>query len=628
MNKHFTILSIAAIIIFSNHTYADFENLGKPVKQGFLLNYSAGPDADGNYTKLYFAFHQPLKALLVEVTPGKRQVRQFTGPEGIAGPWGFTIGKDNKIYLGCSGHILVFDPKEPEKQLVDLGKPVESETMIWRLARADDGTIYGSTYPNCKLVSYDPQTGLMTDLGRLDPNEEYARPITIGCDGWIYVGVGPKRGNVTAYNPKTKEMKPILSDDKRPNEWGRVGGWYLTWKGRDGFAYGEIGDKTYKFLNGEGIEISADKASAKPDSALADGRELTRAKSDGSYGLKDPKTQIETKYTFDYSPNCPDVFLLANGPDGLIYGSTITPLVAFSLDPNTKAFKDLGKVTESGGEVYSFAAYKDELFICSYPEAKLSRYKPAQPARYGTTPQDNPFDYGAIGAEHSRPRAMVTGADGNIYISGYPNYGKLGAALSVYSPQENKIIRHSQNIIHNQSVISLAGSDKYKLIFGGSSVTGGNGIDPTESEAHFFVWDTQTNEKTVDIVPVSGHKHIVSVCCKGDKVFMITAKEHSTFGGKPEQTYLAVFDIPTKKVVFAKSFDFGRPVDTSLGLSPDGSICGLTDAGIFRIDTATFEFSIIAKSPVKIDYGFAVVDKGIYFASGADVWRYNYGSGR
>ena len=99
----------AAILSFSIAAWADFENLGQPVRQGFLLNYSAGPDANGDYTKLYFAFGQPSSALLVEVTPGKRAVRQFTGPKDIPG-LGFAIGGIKNI-LGLFGHILVFDPK-------------------------------------------------------------------------------------------------------------------------------------------------------------------------------------------------------------------------------------------------------------------------------------------------------------------------------------------------------------------------------------------------------------------------------------------------------------------------------------------------------------------------------------
>lgn len=613
----------AAILSFSIAAWADFENLGQPVRQGFLLNYSAGPDANGDYTKLYFAFGQPSSALLVEVTPGKRAVRQFTGPKDITGPWGFAIGGDNKIYLGCSGHILVFDPKHPDKQLVDLGKPAQSETVIWRLAASEDGIIYGSTYPNCKLVSYDTNSGAMADLGRLDMDEQYARPLTIGSDGWVYTGVGSKRGNVVAYNPKTGQFKPILADNDRPNEWGRVGGWYLTWKGGDGFAYGEIGSNTYKFLEGKGIQIPAEQASVKVNSKLADGRELTGAKSEGNYHLK-TADGTETKYNFDYRPNCPDVFLLAKGPDGMIYGSTITPLVAFSLNPQTKAFKDLGKITAAGGEVYSFANYADELFICSYPEAKLSRYNPFKPVDYGTSPKNNPFDYGAIGADHSRPRAMVAGANGKLYIGGYPEYGKLGGALSVFDPNANLIVNHHKNLVANQSIISLASSQTRKLIFAGTSITGGNGIEPTENQGRFFVWDIEKGQKTLDIAPVEGHKHIVSMCSIADKVYMLTSKEHSTFGGEPVETALAVYNAEAGNIEYVKKFDFGRIVDTSIGVDDSDAILALTSKGIISINPVTFQLDTLAKSPVKIEYGFAIADKCVYFASGADVWRYRY----
>jgi heparin/heparan-sulfate lyase len=600
-----------------------FENLGKPVKMACLLNYSAGPDASGVNNKIYMAFHEPDGALLVEVTLGKKNTRQYKAPSKYQGPWGFTVGFDKKVYMGCSGYLMVFDPAKPEKGIVDLGKPSESETVIWSMALAGDGKIYGSTYPNCRLISYDPANGEMRDLGRLDPKEEYARPVAAGKDGWIYTGVGSQRGQVVGYQISTGKMQPVIPDEQRPNYWGRNGGWHLVWLGEDGYAYGEIGEKTYKFLNGQAIEIQIEKASPKRLSTLADGRILVNAKSEGLYWLKNDETGDVEKFRFDYEAGFPQNFLVANGPKGKIYGSSILPLVMFTYDPQSGKFSQMDKMTTCGGEVYSFAYDDSVLYYCAYPGAKLGIFNVEESYKYGTNPQNNPFDYGAIAGDgHNRPRAMVVGPYNRVYIGSYCSYGQLGGSFAVFDPNQKKVVENYRNIVPNQSIISLASNSKYKQIFAGSSVRGGNGIKPTEKEAVFFAWDPVEKKKLAEVIPVRGHGHIVSMCANDDRVYMITAKEHNTFGGIPEETSLAVYDIEKKFVLLTRKFDFGMPIDTSLGIGDDSNLYGLTEKGILRINSTTMEIDLI-ESPVKIQHGFAINNGYIYFCSGSDIWRFN-----
>ncbi len=66
-----------------------------------------------------------------------------------------------------------------------------------------DGDIYGCTYPSAKLFRYNPATGQITDLGRMDPTQEYATHCVAGGDGYIYVGIGTALYDVVAYNIAT-----------------------------------------------------------------------------------------------------------------------------------------------------------------------------------------------------------------------------------------------------------------------------------------------------------------------------------------------------------------------------------------------------------------------------------------
>ncbi len=116
-----------------------------------------------------------------------------------------------------------------------------------------------------------------------------------------------------------------------------------------------------------------------------------------------------------------------------------------------------------------------------------------------------------------RPRAMVAGPHGRIYIGGYPDYGLMGGAMGVYDPKTNekRIYRH---IIQNQSIASLAYLEKLDLIAAGSSIRGGTGTRPVEKEAKLILWDPKEEKKVFEMVPVPEAKTILSLAATRDGV--------------------------------------------------------------------------------------------------------------
>src|ERR1051325_3763617 len=112
-----------------------FESLGIPVRVGGLMGCIPGPDGHGGEA-LYFNMNQTGGTLfLVQVNLDTGEARQFNAPVG-AGAWAFIVGPDDKIYLGTweSGWLLCFDPKQPDKGIINLGKPSPSETYLWQFA--------------------------------------------------------------------------------------------------------------------------------------------------------------------------------------------------------------------------------------------------------------------------------------------------------------------------------------------------------------------------------------------------------------------------------------------------------------------------------------------------------------
>lgn len=586
-----------------------FEDLGIPVRRAGLMGSIVGPDENGAMTKLYFNFNQDAAPLfLVQVDPVTGASRQFNAPEG-PGAWGFIVGPDKKIYLGTwgGGKVLRFDPAQPDKGIEVLGRPSQTETYIWMYTVGKDGKLYGCTYGGAKLVSYDPQTGQMADLGRMDPTENYSRSVATGRNGWIYVGIGMARGSIVAYDPGSGKHRLAIPPEHVVQGCGQV------WNGSDGNAYGRMASHTYRFVDGTAQEIDKGAAVSSGPQQLKDGRILTNAHLNGWYELTDPDTGEAKRHTFEYEGAGSALFVVGEGPEGVIYGSTAMPLELCWYDPATGDMQNPGNPTNVGGEIYSFAHLDGKLYLCAYPGSWLSIYDPKRPWDYGTKPENNPYGFGNIGDGHLRPRAMIVGVDGRLYIGSLPPYGQLGGALGVYDPEKNEVVENYRHLIRDQAIVALVQDPQTGIIWGGSSIAGGGGAHVTETNAHIFAWDPVLRRKVNDFVPIEGRGSVISMAWANERVFALVAGPT-----------LVVYNPSKDQVEHIADVTLGNPREIALGLWRDGLIYGLTDRCIFTIDPQSYEMNQLASPGRGIHCGWAISDTGIYFGSGVSLMRYTW----
>jgi outer membrane protein assembly factor BamB len=580
-----------------------FESLGIPVRVGGLMGCVVGPDGHGGEA-LYFNMNQTAGALfLVQVNPDTGEAKQFNAAKG-PGAWAFILGPDHKIYLGTweSGWLLRFDPNHPEKGIENLGKPAESETYLWQFTIGQDGKVYGCTYPGAKLVSYDPATGKSEDLGRMHPTEMYARSVATGADGWIYVGVGTQQGDIVAFDPKTHKHHSALPESFRVNPQPDTADVNV---GADGQVYGSFRSKRFRLENGKATFV--DKAVAPSPLKLRDGRIVT-SRDRGSFTLLDPKTGQSLERKFKYAGAGDLIFVVGNGPGGCIYGSTAMPLEVFRYDPKANRSEHLGAMP--GGEVYSMLEYEGKLYLCYYGGAIMNLYDPAKMFwKFGEGEDCNPISFGGVGDGHLRPRAMIYGPDGMIFVGSEPPYGQLGGAMAVWDPGQNKTVENYRHIVTNQSIVSLAWEPKSGLIFGGSGNWGGGGTQPVGKEAKFFAFDPMKKRKVFEATLANGARNYPATCAVDGKVF-------TTAGG-----HLFVFDPKRMQVVKTNSLPGGQQ-EISLGRHASGRLVGLTGSAVYVLDPAKDEIIFSAKSPVPIKCGFALTEDAVYFGSGAELWRY------
>jgi len=609
---------------------APFESLGKPVLKAGLMGTIVGPGPTEGSERIYINFRQDGgKLFLVSVDPDTGKSEQFKSPVGT-GAWGFIVGPDNRIYLGThegpdasdNGQILVFDPKHPEKQIEVVGRPSETETYLWQFCIGLNGKIYGCTYPSAKLVSYDPKTNEMTDIGRMDGEMMYSRSVATGPDGRIYVAIGYGKANLVVYDPKTGEHKSILPETYYGDP-AQIS--TSVSKGVDGNVYVaaikmETSDDGSKRAVNVTLKANADdtltEVSTPPAMAtnltLKDGRTVSNVSINGTYDLTHPDGKTESK-TFTYAGDGAGLFYVANGPLGRVYGGSFMPNELFWYDPATGAMENPGNPSDVGGEIYSFLDHHGSLYICSYPGSFLSKWDPAKPWKYGKEPESNPRAFGPLGPGHLRPRAMIHGPNDMVYIAGFPEYGKHGGALGVWDPSQEKLVENYNPLVKDQSIPALAYDAKSGIIFGGTSIHGGGGTTPTQPEAKFFLYDPDAKKIVMEHAPFEGAEYIRALVIVGRRVFGISGGDN-----------LFVYDIDAKDFVHRASLKVGSIPDLSIGLWKDGNLYGLTNKRVFRLDPNTYEVTVLGEYPGRIHCGFAMDDRGIYFGDRAELIRFNW----
>jgi hypothetical protein len=150
------------------------------------------------------------------------------------------------------------------------------------------------------------------------------------------------------------------------------------------------------------------------------------------------------------------------------------------------------------------------------------------------------------------------------------------------------------------------------LIAAGSSVHGGTGTRSIEKEAKLILWDPKEEKKVFEMTPVAEAKTILSLAATLEGILYGITDNEKVF----------VFDSERKEIKKILDLGFKGPREISLQLGPDTKLYGLAEEAIFVIDPKNGQVSQLAKPPVQIDSGMAIVGRKIYFGSGANLWEF------
>ncbi len=366
-----------------------------------------------------------------------------------------------------AGRLLEFDPAEGEAR--DLGQ-VESrkECLACSLAEAPDGTLYLGTYgAGCSLNSYRPDTGQFHHYGVVDPDEFYFY-VQCGSDGTVAGLVKMAHPHVVALDIDGGTCHPVGPVADTNLNQGRV----ELVKGADGLLYIDSHEGVFR-LNGTTLTTVDAIPRASTEDTLEDGSTfrfldgrqdnvwLTRYRTIEIRKPDGKRRILEPDYVADGTP----IYIMRAGTDGKIYGSSILPLHLFSYDPATDALIHHGACCTPSGEIYSMDCMSGNLYFCSYTHAILSEFDLSRPFNWGGPvpdqpgefkkgisgdnfsyaygPDDNPKQLGRMDTVSYRPRDMVAGPAGKVWVVSIPDYGMWGGCSPGTIRQPARLAAHT-----------------------------------------------------------------------------------------------------------------------------------------------------------------------------------------
>lgn len=606
--------------------------LGVPVRSINWVRLYPGKLRDGT-PSLWASMGQTRGGMFVcNIDLGTGKVRQFncTLPNEDYPTAGFRSPTTGIVYVGGAheGHLWAIDPNLPpdQQKLRDLGK-IDPELAIFpcRIDEAPDGTIWVGAYGGCCLSRFDPRTGTFRKYGRMDETDQYFYPLC-GKDGTIAGLVKMCKMHVVVIDPESGEKRTVgpTVDTDAVGGGAEAGKRIHFFRGTDGLLYIKSVEGNFRLAGMEAIPVDTlpdeEQEATLPDGSSA---QFTDRAAMVFRDLKITRPDGTSRHIgLDWVGTGTNIFAIAQGPDGNIYGSSILPEHLFRCAPDGSDMIDLGQCSVATGEAYSMAPLGGKLYIASYPAARFSIYDPAKPYRFGEDENANPRDIGRIDNVAYRPRAMLAGPAGKVWIGSVPDYGMWGGTLASFDPATQQFSSH-RNIIQDASVVSLAYIKDLNLILAGTSIHGGSGTQPKISTTQFILWnpdtDTLASCESFGLEQIDGVTSLLGV--DGGLAYAIVNTNHTAADGKPAlRAELLLVDVRRKQVLDRSAFDdtSGWPIEVSLVQDKRGRVFGASGLTVFQVKPGSAQRSVVWQAPSRAEGIYVagpIIDSTYYFGT-------------
>ncbi|MDI9604425.1 MAG: hypothetical protein QM305_03720 [Bacteroidota bacterium] len=631
-------------------------NLGPQVYKQTINGSTFAKDKNGNDWLYTVTSGTPARLIGFQVAVDRMNISPLVNIvlSGSTVSWTAVQATDGWVYIGTSdGRVFRHFPGS--RLAESLGLALKGENFIWELTPGKNGEVFGATYPGAKVFRYHPDTGFQeVSNGAVKEGENYARSIVYHEEtDMLYVGVGAHTGLIKL-NPRTGSKTEILPPSDR---------------GHAGFVY------YLRVIKGE---ASGDKLLATITDSSENNKTLIYDINTGTYthqiGVVVAKTAIKSPvdnkiyvttgsrlYSFDLASTTPKLVTLNENntsalaitwltDNDLCYITGECKLVFYNkslgnnvfalplqvppspITINSMTYGPDGRVWMGGFFVGNNASYDPatgksdiyqglsqsesisclgkDLYFGIYPGAKFYRYDTTRP----WVKDSNPKWLGSI-AGQDRPYAYAAITDQKkMFFGTVPGYGRLGGALVEYNTRTNSLTG-VEDVVKDQSIVSLCYADG--VLYGGTSVWGGLGVQPIANEAKLFEVNPKTRTKMSECVPVPGAKAITALLDGPDSHLWGMADGTLFIFDKTNKTVLSTHEL-FKISDATKSKHAAR--NACLILHPSGRIFGRAYGELFELNPVTKTKTAIGNASASL----TMDDKGhyLYFSRDIDLWRY------
>lgn len=599
-------------------------DLGQPVQQYLALGSGFGSSPNGEPQAYYLFQGNPTTnaEFVVVDLRSKSVVFDTRVSHGTAG--GRTLA-----YSPVDGHVYFATQTDdgsflyryqPGSDSVEYLGPAPPQQRVWSLSVADNGTVWAGTYPGGLVFSYDPTTGDIHNYGQAVAGEQYASSV-LQVGDQVYVGT-ESHGLLARLDPSTGTFTQIplpsgaestgvdelylrrnllfaeteagtaLVRDLTSNTWVDE---ITDFSGRGVSPVDPTTGNTvyFRVSSGHIVRYNLDTLTSETTpfapNAFPERFAWVDLNDPDFPGLSLALTYYQHGRTYAYNIQTgkgyyyetpamgagDDLTALGTGPDGKVYaGAYLSPPGMGRWNAGTKSWDLLA----SSGQVEGYGTFQNSLLYGRYPQGALHRYDVSKPWNYGT----NPPTPVTIGNEQNRPQSFVTIGD-TVAVSSVPEAGRLGGAITLWDPNSNDV-QVFRNVVPDQTPVSLTHRDG--LVYGGTSINGGYGVDPVTPEGKLFIWDPATHQTVFTADPVPGAATVSGLVF--DKQGMLWGVADST---------VFEFDPQTRTVVRTKQLfadtDAARYGEGHTTLFENGALFGVTDNKLFRLNTHSWNVTVL-----------------------------------
>lgn len=570
---------------------------------------------------------------------------------GLDVVWAVEVASDGNVYFAGTTNGVVYRYLPAEKRIESLGKN-PSDTFIWDLEPSSDGKIYGATYPNSKVFEYDIATGVYKDLGPMKAGQQYARGLGV-TDQYVYVGIGTDAALIR-YDRETGEKKeiaiPVSGEKSTIGEIEIYGGKLFVHNGSQLYVIDEASGEFIRtiefqtkmsppspynedliyYKNADELfsyNIAENKIEKIENIPPVPGD--TAVKSHAWITLKEGEHAGKTvlagmaAFTDSFFYNPVDNWYSLHFPEVEAQGAAINALNAINGKVYAGGYqRGMSIFDEQTQEyIYSNTAFHQsegihelngKVYFGTYPGAKMYRFDPNQSFDYHEYDIGNPGLFLDIEEDQDRPFAMTAGDD-QLFIGTIPGYGKLGGAITILKESETGIESKTYtNIVKDQSIFGLAYKDG--LLYGGTSITGGLGVDPTADEAKMFVFDVAKGEVIKEFTPkitgFTGKMAMIGDLSFGPDGLLWGIIDGIIFAMDPE-----TFEIVKSKIVYNTTFNSSKFRPFYLEWGNDGLLYTTLNRKLTVVDPETLNTQQLVDGTVNL---MALgKDGSIYYVSGS-----------